>query len=476
MPTPLRLLAPVSLAVLVLVLPANAIASGKYTKNLSHGTDDTYDVDVNEFGDMVGFVSKATNLRAPNPDGTPQVYTQNWKSGDTWLASVSPRGQPARNPAAGTVFDDPFVDDRVPDPWKQLISNVDMGGRGRSVVFSSTATNLVPGDRNGRSDVFIHGRDGKGTELVSKDTAGGPANGHSWGASYGDGEKWVAFISTATDLVPGGNDDNGQPDAFLRDLDTKQTYLVSHDRGCGGSNGPVHDVTVGSAKYVAYSSSAPDLVAGDTNRASDVFHWKRPDRPGCGETYRTSVSSSGRQANGPSWNVTHGGAGKFTAFESLATNLVPNDTNGESDIFWRIRTGQAYWGLKAPKTIRVSVSYPNHGQLNGASANARMTAAGRFVFFDTEATNANPPHASDRDARPAVYHFDVKEGKLVLTGQRNDVNTGVGAKKPEVSYHGTKAVFLSYAYQGVGRPSRDGVLDALLRYGGEESAPPPPGV
>jgi hypothetical protein len=96
-----------------------------------------------------------------------------------------------------------------------------------------------------------------------------------------------------------------------------------------------------------------------------VFHWKRPDRPGCGETYRTSVSSSGRQANGPSWNVTHRGACKFTAFESLATNLVPSDTNGKSDIFWRIRTGQAYWGLKGPKTIRVSVSYPNHGQLNG---------------------------------------------------------------------------------------------------------------
>jgi hypothetical protein len=56
------------------------------------------------------------------------------------------------------------------------------------------------------------------------------------------------------------------------------------------------------------------------------------------------------------------------------------------------------------------------------------------------------------------------------------VSTGVGAKQPEVSYHGTKAVFPSYAYQGVGRPSRDGVLDALLRYGGEESAPPPPGV
>jgi hypothetical protein len=81
MPTPLRLLAPVSLAVLVLVLPANAIASGKYTKNLSHGTDDTYDVDVNEFGDMVGFVSKATNLRAPNPDGTPQVSPRIGRAG-----------------------------------------------------------------------------------------------------------------------------------------------------------------------------------------------------------------------------------------------------------------------------------------------------------------------------------------------------------------------------------------------------------
>jgi hypothetical protein len=124
----------------------------------------------------------------------------------------------------------------------------------------------------------------------------------------------------------------------------------------------------------------------------------------------------------------------------------------------------------------VSVSYPNHSQLDGASSNARMTAAGRFVYFDTEATNANPPHATDRDSRPDVYHFDLKEGKLVLTGQRNDVTSEVGAKRPEVSYHGTKAVFLSYALRGVAQTSQPGVLDALLRYGGEESSPPPPGV
>jgi hypothetical protein len=47
-----------------------------------------------------------------------------------------------------------------------------------------------------------------------------------------------------------------------------------------------------------------------------------------------------------------------------------------------------------------------------------MTAAGRFVFFDTEATNANPPHAADRDARPTSTTSTVKEGKLVITGQR----------------------------------------------------------
>ena len=84
-------------------------------------------------------------------------------------------------------------------------------------------------------------------------------------------------------------------------------------------------------RFVAFDSEATNLVPGDTNDASDVFVRDRQT----GTTRRVSVSSGGAQGNGASFDPAISADGRFVAFNSDATNLVPGDTNGAADVFVR---------------------------------------------------------------------------------------------------------------------------------------------
>ncbi|MBJ7348651.1 MAG: hypothetical protein JHC87_08800, partial [Thermoleophilaceae bacterium] len=312
--------------------------------------------------------------------------------------------------------------------------------------------------------------------------------GPSWGVAYGYNRRWVAFISTATNLVKGART-GGQPQAYLRDMRSGKTELMSKNNSCKAANGPVTDVAVSEGRYVAFSSSASNLVPRDTNGVSDVFvHEVKPHHKRCGDTTRQSVAGKNKQANGPSQNVSMGVNGKYLAYESTATNLVHGDTNGVQDIYWRIRTDKASWLhpiIRGPKTLRVSVSHLSGHQLNGPSFNPEITAAGRFTYFDSAATNA---FKEDADTNRDIYHHDLKsrwttlssrrDGKRCQSGQAFECSFGtpLGGIEAAVSYHGTDIVFLS-----LGKDMRDqdpatghpDVSDALLRYLGPMSAPVP---
>ncbi len=127
-------------------------------------------------------------------------------------------------------------------------------------------------------------------------------------------------------------------------------------------------------RFVAFASDATNLVPGDTNKAADVFLRDRRT----GMTSRVSVSTGDKQANGGSYFASMSGDGRFVTFSSDATNLVPGDTNGRTDIFIRDRVA----GL----TRRVSVSTTNV-QGDGSSTSARVTADGRYVVFASLAKN-----------------------------------------------------------------------------------------
>jgi Tol biopolymer transport system component len=214
--------------------------------------------------------------------------------------------------------------------WAGVVSS-----RGRYVLFTSDASNLVPGDTNGTADVFVRDRRTGKTKGVSVSLHGAQGRGQSDGAWLtGDG-RYALFGSYAANLVPG--DTNGEPDVFVRDLGAGTTERVSVGKGgaqANGSSGALGRTVTRDGRYVVFLSAATNLVPGDTNGANDVFVRDRK----LGTTERVSVPAAGGQANGPSIDpLSLSGDGRFVAFTSEATNLVKGDTNGTQDVFVRTR-------------------------------------------------------------------------------------------------------------------------------------------
>jgi Tol biopolymer transport system component len=141
-------------------------------------------------------------------------------------------------------------------------------------------------------------------------------------------------------------------------------------------------------RYVVFASDRSDLVASDTNNATDVFLQDTCSGAPAGctpSTIRVSVDSNGNEGDGHSFLGTISGDGRFVAFTSSATNLVPGDTNGREDVFLRDTCIGAAAGC-TPSTIRISVA-DNGSEADAPSFRASLSANGRYVAFDSDATN-----------------------------------------------------------------------------------------
>src|SRR5947209_1614213 len=233
---------------------------------------------------------------------------------------------------------------------------------GRFVAFDSAATDLVAGDTNGVSDVFVHDRQTGTTERVSVASDGAQGNGSSGLVTFAfppalsaDG-RFVAFVSFATNLV--ASDTNGATDVFVHDRQTGTTERVSvASDGTEGNAASAGATLSADGRFVAFHSAATNLVAGDTNGTNDVFVHDRQT----GTTERVSV-------NGFSAGPALSADGRFVAFHSTATNLVAGDTNGATDVFVHDR--------QTGTTERVSVA-SDGTQGNDASSYPALSADGR---------------------------------------------------------------------------------------------------
>ncbi|TMM11186.1 MAG: hypothetical protein E6G00_05495, partial [Actinobacteria bacterium] len=234
-------------------------------------------------------------------------------------------------------------------------------------------SNLVGGDTNGVGDVFVRDRKTGKTKRVSVNSHGAQANGESFAAPISADGRFVAFLSSASNLV--GGDTNGARDVFVRDRKAGKTRRVSVDsHGAQGKGASFVPSISANGRFVAFSSVANNLVGGDTNTVSDVFVRDRKT----GKTRRVSVDSHGAQGNGDSFIPSISADGRFVAFYSDAANLVAGDGNAAGDGFVRDR--------KAGRTKRVSVA--SHGtQGNDTSFPPSISADGRFVAFTSLANN-----------------------------------------------------------------------------------------
>lgn len=205
-----------------------------------------------------------------------------------------------------------------------------VSANGQYVAFASNATNLVSGDTNGFQDIFVHDRLAGVTTRVSIASDGTELSGTSLGANISADGRYVAFTSFASNAVSG--DTNGYQDIFVHDRTTGQTTRMSVSSTAAQANGASFIPRIsGDGRYVTFSSFASNLVSGDTNAVADAFIHDRYTAT----TTRVSVSDGGIQGNNDSYATSISTDGRYVAFESSATNLVSADTNGFLDVFVR---------------------------------------------------------------------------------------------------------------------------------------------
>ena len=168
------------------------------------------------------------------------------------------------------------------------------------------------------------------TTRVSMSSAGDEANGSSSDASISGDGKLVTFSSNATNLV--GSDANGERDIFVHNRSrgtTRRISVSSADEEADGSSGSPSISADG--RYVAFESSAENLIGNDTNNFIDVYLRDRKRRT----TVRVSLTNAGAEGNSESSYPFISANGRFVAFQSTATNLIGNDTNATTDIYVR---------------------------------------------------------------------------------------------------------------------------------------------
>jgi Tol biopolymer transport system component len=391
------------------------------------GNRQSRDVAISAHGRFIAFSSNADNLVPDDLNATTDIFVRDRTRGTTERVSVSSTGE------AGDLFSGG--------------PSISTDG-GRFVTFWSMASNLVPGDTNNAGDVFVHDRKLGTTELVSVSPTGEPGNDDSGseirGQSISADGRFIAFVSGASNIASGrgvivvrdrklrtskriGRPLNREPVSGFTSLgaisangrfvtfnsslsnlvvgDTNNTHDVFvHDRKLGitervsvsstGEQGNdssfAHDISA-NGRFVTFVSEADNLVNGTTGRCNSFVQCVFVRDRKLGTTELVSVSPTGAPANRLSSNPSISADGRLVAFMSWADNLVPGDTNTRcndeevctGDVFVRNR--------RTSTTQRVNLA-SGGSQANGSSGDfgVAISADGRFVTFDSSATNLVP--------------------------------------------------------------------------------------
>jgi Calx-beta domain/WD40-like Beta Propeller Repeat len=311
----------------------------------------------------------------------------------------------ARDDTAAATAEDPVV-----------------SANGRFVAFHSSAFNLVANDFNGRRDVFVRDLQTGTTTLVSVNRFGiETGDGASQKPTISADGRYVAFESDADDLVP--NDTNKQSDIFLRDLQTGTTTLVSvnHARTGSANQSSLNAVITANARYVAFSSFASDIVDFDNNNTIDIFVYSiaggQLRMVSCDLTGTSPGNAASYMPNLPrdkAPRAVFSKDGRYLVFESQATNLtLTADPNGHSpDVFVR--------DLDVGITKVLSADPLLTATANGASTTPVISGNGRFVFFQSTATNLVP---NDTNNGLDLFVCDLNSNEKTLVSVTT-TNTG----------------------------------------------------
>jgi Tol biopolymer transport system component len=431
-------------------------------------------------GRSVVFSSVAGNLVPSDTNSAYDVFVKDLGTGAIQRASVSSAG------AQGNGHSGSFPSLNGP------LDRPAISHDGRYVAFSSDATNLVPSDTNGATDIFVFDRQTQTAVRASLSLAGSDSNGPSYFPAVTvtpTGSLLVAYESWASDLVP--NDANGTVDVFRTEVATNTTLLMSLSMAgtsaAGTSGGNLHDGPDISddGLHVAFWSSATDLVPGDTGNygsgppycltcGDDVFVWSATT----GGVVRVSVPASGIEADNASYNPSISADGRWVAFDSRASNLLGpgGDTNGFTDIFVHDRDADGNGVFDEPGGIGTSLASVGPGGAQGNSfsggggwayGGAALSPDATAVAFSSAAGNLV---AGDTNGKWDVFVRQLPAGPTarvnVASSGAQSANHGFAAA---VSLNASSIAFASAAAD-LAPGDTNGVEDAFVR---RSCAPPP---
>jgi uncharacterized membrane protein len=270
---------------------------------------------------------------------------------------------------------------------------------GRFVAYHSNASNLVPDDTNGFVDVFVWDASTGATIRITEgnDDSSGPA-------MSADG-RYVTYVSEASDLV--ADDTNGQWDVFRWDATTGTTIRLTD----GNDLSTVPTISA-DGRFVTYFSEATDLVPDDTNGYWDVFVWDAA----------TGTTTRITDGNGNSLRPSISADGRYVTYNSHASNLVPDDANGAGDVF--------VWDATTDTTTRITDG-------NADSGEPAISADGHHVTYNSFASDLV---ADDTNGAIDVFAWNATTGTTIRVTKGNGESF-----ESAISADGTLITFMSQA-------------------------------
>jgi flagellin-like hook-associated protein FlgL len=354
-------------------------------------------------GRYVVFQSSATNLVAGVADGNGHIFMKDRLTGQISVVDTSSSGQLGNASA----------------------SSATVSADGRYVAYSTTASNLVAGDTDGVSDVFVKDLQTGQVVRASQLGDGTQPNGDAASGRISADGRYVAFASAASNFGFGGG---LQTNIYRKDLVTGQMALVS-----SSSSGVMGDGSSSAAqmssdgRYVAFNSVSSNFGFGSISAAyvKDMV---------TGQLSIASADASGVAGNLSAGNVSISADGRYVAFNSGSTNLVANDTNGQVDMFYKdMFTG-------AISLVSQSAS----GVLgDGGSQRGMISGDGRYVVFYSGADNLV---SGDTDGQSDIFVKDMRTGAVGLVSKpANGQNPDGASIIPVISSDGEYIMFQSGA-------------------------------
>jgi len=316
----------------------------------------SYSPAISDDGRYVAFASDADNLVAGDTNTKRDIFVRDMQTGSIQRVSTGTGGTQGNGGSDYPAF----------------------SADGRYVVFDSFSSNLV-GDTNGHTDIFLKDLQTGAIQRISTDIADVQGNGSSYNATISGNGRYVVFMSSASNLVAG--DANGNTDIFIKDLQTGTIQCASSDATGAHGNGPSLNATISAdGRYVAFESYASNLVVGDTNAFPDIFVKDLL----IGGILRASTDVTGAQGNARSFNASFSADGSYLVFQSGASNLVADSNGGTSDIFRVLNPFLAGGGIDTvqtsiPYTLTGNVdnlTLLGGGHLNGTGNNLNNMLTG----------------------------------------------------------------------------------------------------